>query len=664
MYLTWRSCVVLVASIGLLCTVWSAWKVGTLAPAEFSFANGADIKSIDPAVVTGQPEGRIINAVFEGLYRNLPAHKLPDFEPSGDPNRMVPQPAMAEACDRSADGLTYTFFIRPSACWSDGSPVTAHDFVWSWKRFLHPDTANQYVYQLTSYVSGAKAFNTSQVRPGDRVEVELPDRIRPHDPFPTGTMLYGILHDRIEPPRPALDGLSRAEQDEKIAEWQRRCKYAVDIVPAVRNNIDPVGATRIDWADPAERRVFAKHDALEHEVGAPRNGDEPTEECLHVLPHFDSTVGIRAIDANTFEVRLDQPTAYFLELCGFYVLYPVHRPSVERFGYPAWTRPENLVTNGPYTIAFRRIRDRIRLQKSPTYWNAKEVALNTIDALALSSQTTMLNMYINGQLDWIDDPPQSVIPDLRQRSDWHGGVRLGTYFFRLNVNKPPLDNVLVRRALNKALNKQQICESVTRAGEVAARSLVPPGLADYQAPLCDDYDVAAAQQLLAEAGYADGRGFPRLEILYNTSESHRTIAEVVQQQWNQNLGINVDLRNREWKVYLDDTQNLKYEISRAAWIGDYPDPNTFLDMFVTQGPNNMTGWGNLAYDEALTRSQRELDPRRRLEFLAEAEQILMTELPILPLYYYASKNLVRAEFSGFSENLLDVHPLHLLRRGP
>ncbi|MDA0659676.1 MAG: peptide ABC transporter substrate-binding protein [Planctomycetota bacterium] len=662
MYLTRRPWFLLVTSIGFLGLFWSALRVGTLAPAEFSFANGADIKSIDPAIVTGHPEGRIINAVFEGLYRNLPAHTLPGYQPDGDPNRMVPQPAMAERYDRSADGLTYTFHIRPSARWSDGSRVTAHDFVWSWKRFLHPDTANQYVYQLTSYVSGAKAFNTSQVGPGDRVEVELPDRLRPYDPFPTGTMLYGVVRRRIEAPRPAMEGLRRAEQDEKLAEWHRRCKFEVDIVPVVRNDDEPHSTPQIDWAAAGERRVFAKQDALADDMGGPLEGHHPTEECLHILPHFDSSVGIRAIDANTFEVRLDHPTAYFLELCGFYVLYPVHRPSVERFGYPAWTRPEHLVTNGPYSIAFRRIRDRIRLQKSPTYWNAKEVALNTIDALALSSQTTMLNMYLNGQLDWIDDPPQTAIPDLRQRSDWHGGVRLGTYFFRLNVNKPPLDNVQVRRALNQALNKQQICESVTRAGEVAARSLVPPGLSDYQAPLCDDYDVAAAQQLLADAGYAGGRGFPRLEILYNTSESHRTIAEVVQQQWNQNLGIHVDLRNREWKVYLDDTQSQKYEISRAAWIGDYPDPNTFLDMFVTQGPNNMTGWGNLRYDEALAGSQQELDPQRRLELLAEAERILMAELPILPIYFYASKNLVRADFSGFSENLLDVHPLHLLRR--
>lgn len=640
------------AAVGVL-----AWALSThsLEPADFRFANGADIKSVDPAIVTGNPEGRIIYEISEGLYRNLPADRLDTYDPTrdGDGTRMIPQPAAASGCTVSEDGRTYTFTMRPTARWSDGSTVTAHDFAWSWKRFLHPDTPNQYVYQLTSYVQGAKEFNAAQVRPGDRVEIELPDRLRTGDPYPSGTMLFGILRRIVEPPEPHFENVAAKEAELLHAAWRRTIQFEVDVVHSV-----PAGRTSdqpIDWDAPGERRTFVRQSGVI--PGGP-------EHCLHVLPHFESTVGIRAMDAQTFEVRLIQPTAYFLDLCGFYVLYPVHRGTVERYGFPAWTRPEHLVTNGPYTMEARRIRDRIRLRKSETYWNAGEVGFTTIDAFAISSQTTMMNMYANLQLDWIDDPPQPVIPDLRQRPDWQGGRRFGTYFYRLNVTRPPLDNVLVRRALNQALDKSQICDNVTRAGETPARSLVPPGVSGYVAPWCGEYNVKAAQALLAQAGYPAGRGFPKLEVLYNTSESHRAVAEVIQQQWSQNLGIQVELRNREWKSYLDDVQNMKHEIARAAWIGDYPDPNTFLDMFVTQGPNNNTGWGHPQYDAILTRAQSELDPLQRWRILAEAEEILMAEVPILPIYFYASKNLVRTEFNGFRANLMDVHPLHLMRRQP
>ena len=311
-----------------------------------------------------------------------------------------------------------------------------------------------------------------------------------------------------------------------------------------------------------------------------------------MLPDFDETVGVRATDDYTLEVTLNHATPYFLQLCAFYPLYPVNQTCVETFGYPAWTKAENIVNNGPFRMEFRRIRDRIRLVKNPQYWNADTVKLQSIDALAVTSETTVLNMYLHGQTDWATTVPAAMIPDLSKRDDWLSDVFLGIYFYRLNVKHPVLSDVRVRQALNLAVNRQELCDNVTRAGERPAWTFCPSGIPGYTAPAGLEYNVSRAKQLLAEAGYPDGRGFPQLELLYNTSESHKTIAEVIQQQWSRNLGIKVTPKNREWGVFLNDVDNLNYHISRLGWIGDYVDPNTFLDLFVTDGANNSTGWSN------------------------------------------------------------------------
>jgi oligopeptide transport system substrate-binding protein len=237
---------------------------------------------------------------------------------------------------------------------------------------------------------------------------------------------------------------------------------------------------------------------------------------------------------------------------------------------------------------------------------------------------------------------------------------LTTYFYRLNVNRPPLDNVKVRQALSLALDRRQICEHVTKAGEVPAQGFVPPGLAGYPYPQTHGYDPQLAQKTLAEAGYPGGRGLPRLEILYNVSDAHQEIAEVIQQQWRDNLGIDVQLRNLEWGVFLDTLQSKNYQIARSGWIGDYPDPNTFVDMFVTDGANNQTNWSNPRYDELVKQAASEFDPPKRLQMLAEAEQILLDEQPVIPIYYSVSFNLVKPHVQGYYSHPQDWHPLQLM----
>jgi len=647
------------------------WAVsfGTLPPAEFTFINGTEIQSVDPAIVTGQPEGRIINAVFEGLYRPMPD---PD-----DPHTLRPAPAAAESCKISDDGKTYTFTIRPTARWSNGDRVTAHDFLWSWRRFLHPETGSEYSYQL-HYVQGARKYNYAELEIGDRVEVELADREDPYQLFPRGTMLSGVLIDIENPPEPRLaEEVSEEDREDAMNAWRNRWVYVVEVKPQAAGDVA--------WKATGATRRFSKDENI-----------ADAETCRHVLYHF-SQVGIAAPDAGTLVVKLNDPTPYFLNLVAFYPLYPVHRGCVEKHGVPNWTKPQNIISNGPFTMEFRRIRDRIRMVKNPEYWDADRVELKSIDALAVESEATQLNMYMNGQTDWATTIPNAMIPELEKRDDFYNDTQLATYFYRINVaeDRAPLNDPRVREALNMAMNKGIICEYVTRGGQKPARSFVPPGLPGYEGSMCSPYNLERAKKLLAEAGYPNGRGFRTLEILYNTSQGHRDVAEVIQQQWKK-LGIDVQLKNVAWGVYLDFVNQKKYDIARAGWIGDYPDPNTFLDMFVTDGPNNQTNWSNAVYDDRIEAARSESDPQVRMAMFHDAEAILMNHwddvrdddvrrrlervraedpaaggLPIIPIYSYVSINMVRPYVkavppydkygTGFFGNIQDIHPLHIMR---
>ncbi len=603
--------------------VWAVW-FGRLPPAEFTFTNGDEIKTVDPAIVTGAPEGRIIRALFEGLW-------------AWDPKTLRPVPGVARSWDVSEDKLTYTFHLRHDALWADGSRVTAEDFAWAFRRFLHPATAAEYAYEMW-YVVGAERYTTGRVEPGAPVEIELLEKLPNALPFASGIIVRGTLVALQPKKGPGLI----------CAKHPPGRSGKLNLVPfSAREKIHVV---EID----GRQRRFQK--------GATA---KETEDYRWLLYDFRS-VGIRAIDGRTLEIRLKHPVPYFVNLMGFYPMFPVNRRCVQTHGYPAWTKPAVIVTNGPYRLKFRRIRDRIRLVKSPTYWDRDNVHLKVIDALAVTSYATMLNMYMTGQADWITTVPTEIVPDLlaRKQGDFKPAPFLGTYYYLLNTAKPPLGDVRVRRALGLAIDKREIVERITRAGQIPARSLVPAEISnyiDYTPAKCGAYNVEAARRLLAEAGYPGGRGLPKIEILYNTSEAHQAVAELIQSQWKRALGINVRLRNQEWTAYLSSRRQLHYQIARAAWIGDYIDPNTFLDMFVTGGANNQTGWGDSRYDRLVEQAQQEPDTTKRMEYFHRAEQILMDQMPIIPIYFYVTTSMVRPYVKGFYPNIQDVHPLKALR---
>jgi oligopeptide transport system substrate-binding protein len=385
----------------------------------------------------------------------------------------------------------------------------------------------------------------------------------------------------------------------------------------------------------------------------------------------ENRLAIRAEDEHTLVVGLNDPTAFFLNLMAFYPTFPVHRASVEaaaaRGDEDSWLEPENLVTNGPYTVEFRRVNDRIRCRKSPNYWDADEVAFETVDILAVEHTVTGLNLYLTGECDWLETTPPSLIPRLMGREDFQPAAYLGTYYYRVNVKRPPFDDPRVRRALALSIDRAAICKNISRAGEIPAFSFVPPGMPGYSGMEMERPDhpdpeeafklrLAEAKRLLAEAGFGEGGAeMPTIELLYNTNETHKDIAEVLADTWKRELGLNAKHLNQEWKVYLDTQRTISFDVSRSAWIGDYLDANTFLDMWVTDGENNRTGWGHPRYDELIALAAQEADLAKRLEHLQAAEALLMEELPILPVYFYVTKNMVNPRLGGFYENMLDEH---------
>ena len=589
-------------AVGLAAVGWAVLRV-PLPPADFTFVNETEIQSLDPHRVTGQPEHRILQTIFEGLTQL-------------DGKNLAPLPGVAESWDISPDKKVYTFHLRKDARWSNDEPVVARDFVYSAQRFLDPQTAAEYAYQGW-YIKNARRYSLGPagIGSGDAVEVERNELAEGARPFARGELVYGKL--------------TRIDGDEKNR------TYVVDV-------------------DGRERKFHIG------DRGDEANGVEP---CKQVLLDFRE-VGVQAIDDHTLQTTLENPTPYWLELVAYYALLPVNQKCIETYGSPRWTNSENIVTNGAYRIEFRRIRDRIRMVKSANYWDRDHIRLNVIDALAISSQVTMYNLFVTGKADWITDPPAIVLRELlkpgHHREDLNPKPFLCTYYYLINTKRKPFDDVRVRRALALAINRAEITGTALAAGEVPAYSLVPPGMPGYEPATLGKEDVAEAKRLLAEAGYPDGKGFPKLEILYNTHEAHQTIAQLVRKQWERNLNITADTRNEEWGSYQSSVRQMEFDVARRAWGGDYMDPNTFLDIMLTDGENNTTGWSNKDYDALIAAARAEVDEGKRLEIFHRAERILMDEVPIIPMYYYVGKNMVKPYVRGFYSNLLDDHPLQQL----
>ncbi len=646
------------AAFGLVGLTFSA---STELPADLRFINGTEPKTLDPQIMTGQPEGRIADAIFEGLtYR--------------DPASLRPVPGAAESWELSEDQTRYTFHIRKDAVWSDGHPVTAHDFAWSWRHLQEPTTASEYAYIL-HMVKWAEIYNVYEGA-ADALEKDV---------------------------LPALDALGTAGLDGDA--WQTFVGEH-HVSENLKGTEDPLLQEVLSQRDGTldGARLAAVRAAVAAEARRRR------ELYAHAKEHFGVDEGVFATDDHTLVVELTAPTAYFLDITCFYPAYPVPRWVVEERQHD-WFLPGNIVSNGPFRLESWKVNDRIRLVKSDTYWDKDSVRLGVVDAYSIENLTTCLNLYLTGGVDWTPSSyPSDLVNVLRQRPDFYVCAAMTVYYYRFNTTRKPFDDPRVRKAICLAVDRESITRDILAIGQIPAGLFCPPGLTGYQqpdTPIGPHANVAEAKRLLAEAGFPEGQGFPKFAIISNTHESHRRIAEFVADQLKRNLGIEVEAVNQEWQAYQDSTRFLRYDMARAAWIGDYMDPNTFLDMWVTNGGNNQTGWGDPTYDrliqgaanierfiadpDALVAAMKE--PERARELLAavraapdqatrveagarlrmhlfrEAEAILVQDAcPVMPIYFYVNSGLVSPRVKGFhveleqpdgsrSANLQDIHPL-------
>lgn len=374
-------------------------------------------------------------------------------------------------------------------------------------------------------------------------------------------------------------------------------------------------------------------------------------------------VGVRIIDDRTLALTLHTAVAYLPALVMHQAWHPVHPATIEKFGKmdqrgTRWTRPGNYVGNGPFTLAAWEPNQVVRLVKSETYWDRDAVRLHEVNFYPIEDRATEEASFRAGQLHVTATiPPDKIAIYKRDQPQFlRQEPTLATYYLTYNTSKPPFNDARVRRAFALVIDRAALCEKVLRGGRVPAYNLTPPGIAGYESEPGFKEDVAEAKRLLAEAGFKDGAGFPHIELL-TAKGGNSQMPEAMQQMWRTQLGIDVAIVLQEGRVLSDSMRTRSYDLSIAGWVGDYLDPSTFLDLFRTGNGNNHTGWSSAAYDQLIAEALKAGDDALRYPLYHQAEQLLMTEMPIGPLVYGRRNYLARPSVKGWEPNVLDLHPL-------
>ena len=372
-------------------------------------------------------------------------------------------------------------------------------------------------------------------------------------------------------------------------------------------------------------------------------------------------LGVQAVDKFTLKVQLENPTPYIYELLSAPASYPVHRATIEKYGdatarYTQWTRVDNMVNNGPFNLTDWKMYRHLRVERSQTYWDVANVGLKAIMFRPIDNATAEEKMFRAGQLHVTNQVPVNKIAAYAAFDDspYVQAPLLGTYYYLFNIKNPPVNDVRVRKALAMAIDRQLLAGKVLQGTALTSASIVPPGIPGYPAQHHVDFDPAQARQLLADAGYAGGEGWPGLELFYNTDENHRRIAIAVQQMWKEHLNIEVVLANQEWKVYLDTVDSKQFRLARMGWIGSFVDPGTFLNRFTTHGATNRTGFFDTRYDEIIEKLAPAASSRsERYTLMGEAENLFMEQYALIPIFSYTGKHLVQPSVRGYYPNILE-----------
>lgn len=570
--------------------------------ADFVFINRGDVTTLDLAKVSWQQDIRVARIVHEGLVKNDVFTE--DF---------AIRPAVAEAWEISPDGKTYTFHIRESAKWSNGERVRAGDFVYSWRRVMLPDSAADYTGFFFP-IRGVKEV------------------------FAWRTAELGTLREKMA-------GKSDAQRLEMAREL---------------------------WARTQER--------------------------------LDASVGVHAPDDRTLIVELERPVPYFLHLLCFPTTFPVYPSLVKRYERlnaatgmmeteQGWTLPPECVNNGPFMVTQWTFKREMRLEKNPHYWDAGAVAIDSISMPTIEDPNSQVLAFRTGSIMWNTDAVARYLPEmLEQKRRFYGehdaeyramlaeGVdpieidrrlpadpraclhvlpAFGTYFLNFNCRAKlrdgrdnPLSDVRIRRALTMATDREAIARDIRRLNEPASATLIPEGsISGYESPQGIGRNIAEAKRLLAEAGFPEGAGLPTLDYLFTRDGGHDLIAQAVAKQWEQTLGVRVNLVPKEIKAFREDLRSQNYMVSRGSWYGDYGDPTTFLDVNRTGDGNNDRAYSSAAYDGLLEAAANEQNPGERMTLLSRAEGVMLGDAPLLPLFQYNSAYMFDAHrFTGLTSH--------------
>ncbi len=491
-------------------------------------------ETIDPALNTSVDGAIMIHHFFEGITK---------WVDDGEGNAML-APGQAELTDKTVNDdetVTYTYKMREGAKWSDGQPVTADDFVYTWQRLATPETTADYTYMIDML----KGYN--EVASGE--------------------------------------------------------------------------------ADP-------------------------------------STLGISAPDEMTLVIELSYDCPYFEEICAFPATFPVRQDVIESAG-DQWTfDPSTYVSNGPYVLNEWVHNSYIKGVQNENYYDVETLGPDSITFQLMDDANSIYTAFQSGTLQFIDEVPTDEVGRLLASGELNIVDYVGTYYACFQVEKAPFDDARVREAFSLVIDRNYIVEKVKQTGELPATGFVPSGVydaegvegddfrtvgGDYYSVDADDYEANCerARELLAEAGYPGGEGFPAVEYLYNTNDDHKAIGEALQEMWKNQLGVDVTLNNQEWAVFLQTRKDGDYQIARNGWIADYNDPISFLDMWYTDGGNNDAQYSRAEYDAAIDAAKATADPAERMKQMHIAEDLIIGEDHALaPIYFYTQRYMLADDIEG------------------
>jgi oligopeptide transport system substrate-binding protein len=595
------------------------------------YVSGSEPESLDPQISDGQPEARIYMALYEGLVEY-------------DPKTTAPVPALAERWEVNKDSSELTFHLRRNGRFSNGDPITARDFVYTLRRGLSPKLASR-TAGLAYYIKYARAYNEGAVF--------LLDPAR-------GKFLL------------ADDFAGEASKQE--SDNTKTAARPVSSTPnqTVASEYPPIPEEKTPDSDTAFHQFMHSPDRLvlpgdEKKRAKAIDANPGLKELIdgkQFVPVEAKDIGVEAVDDYTLRISLAQPAPFFLSLMPHQFFRVINQKAVEKFG-GAWTLEQNIVTSGPFTLEAWKHYDRVIVKRDPMYWDTGSVKLDGIVFYAVVESSTIMNLYKAGEIDaMLNHNVQAAWLDtMAPFKDYMDAPEAGIEFYQFNCTRPPTNDVRVRKALNMSVDKKAVAawRHVTPLTAITPEGAFP----GYPQPKGDQFDPEKAKTLLADVGYKDSAGkfdpakFPadQVEINLNPDGNNIPLAEFIQAQWKQNLGIVIPIKIMEQATFLAARSKLEYKgMSRSGWGADYMDPFTFLGLYYTPTGNNGTGWWDPKYAALLDEANRTGDHQKRYDLLARAEALALEAQPVLPLFTASARWMKKPYIKGMYPNPASLFP--------